>query len=198
MRAPGRDAAAGPIALLGSSADPPTRGHQALLEGLLQRFPRVVTWASDNPMKHHGACLSERAALLTALVHSIADPRLDLVQELSSPWAITTLERAAARWPDAELAFVVGSDLVGQIPRWKQAEAVLERCRLVIVPRAGWPLRPAELLALEALGARLEVLPLAIPPSASSELRQRPDPHQIPAAVWPVLLQHNLYGLARP
>ena len=33
------------IALLGTSADPPTRGHQVLLEGLLNRYGNVATWA---------------------------------------------------------------------------------------------------------------------------------------------------------
>ena len=56
------------IALLGTSADPPTRGHQALLEELLQRYPEVATWASDNPKKQHGAPLALRAELLRALV----------------------------------------------------------------------------------------------------------------------------------
>jgi nicotinate-nucleotide adenylyltransferase len=186
----------GPIALLGTSADPPTCGHQALLEGLLKRYPQVATWASDNPLKRHGAPLAARAALLAALVDGIGNPRLQLAQELSSPWAITTLERAAAHWPSHELVFVVGSDLAGQIPRWKQAEAVVALCHLAIVPRVGWPLQPADLAALEALGARIELLELAVPASASTALRQRPDPAQIPAAVWPVLLQHNLYGLA--
>ena len=48
------------IALLGTSADPPTRGHQALLEELLQLYPEVATWASDNPKKQHGAPLHLR------------------------------------------------------------------------------------------------------------------------------------------
>lgn len=43
------------IALLGTSADPPTRGHQVLLEGLLRRYGQVATWASDNPLKQHDA-----------------------------------------------------------------------------------------------------------------------------------------------
>ena len=184
------------VALLGTSADPPTRGHQALLEGLLCHFPRVATWASDNPGKRHGAALDQRAALLAALVHSIGNPRLELVQALSSPWAITTLRRAAERWPLQELVFVVGSDLAGQIPSWRDAEAVLGSCRLAIVPRSGWPLEPATLERLERLGARVETLPLQIPPSASSTIRQQPRPDQVPAAVWPVLLEHNLYGLA--
>lgn len=184
------------VALLGTSADPPTRGHQALLEGLLKLYPQVATWASDNPMKEHGAPLERRAALLAAVVAAIADPRLELAQELSSPWAITTLQRAAQRWPATELVFVVGSDLAGQIPRWKQAAAVLQRCRLAVVPRAGWPLDAAQLEALGRLGGVVEELPLQIPATTSSQVRRQPARDQVAAAAWPLVLQHNLYGLS--
>ena len=186
------------LALFGTSADPPTRGHQVLLEGLLQRFPQVVTWASDNPMKHHGAPLALRSTLLGALVEGIANPRLQHVQALSSPFAIDTLTRARQRWPDVDLVFVVGSDLAGQIPRWKQAAEVLASCRLAIAPRQDWPLQPQQRTALEQLGARLELLAIPVPGTASSALRQAPDPRQIPGQVWPLLLKHNLYGLTTP
>jgi nicotinate-nucleotide adenylyltransferase len=92
--------------------------------------------------------------------------------------------------------FVVGSDLAGQIPGWKEAEAVLRSCRLAIVPRSGWPLAPEAISQLRQLGARMQTLPLEIPATASSTIRQQPRPDQVPAAVWPVLLEHNLYGLA--
>ena len=189
-------------ALFGTSADPPTQGHRALLEGLLARYPQVATWASDNPLKQHGAPLAARSALLEALVAAIGDPRLQVVPELSSPWTVETLARARQRWPAAEPVFVVGSDLLPQIPRWRQAEIWLPGCRLAVVPRRGWPVLPEHLGALEQSGAQLELLPLEIPASASSALRrdlaagQRHD--ELPNELWPVLLQHNLYGLSAP
>jgi nicotinate-nucleotide adenylyltransferase len=186
------------IALFGTSADPPTRGHRVLLEGLLGLFPRVVTWASDNPIKRHGASLELRSRLLSALVEAIAEPRLRLDQELSSPWAIETLERARSRWPDHQLAFVVGSDLVPQLPGWKRSRDVLAACELAIAPRKGWPLLEADLERLRGLGARLEVLPLQVPASASSRIRERPDADSIPRELWPLLLPHNPYGLTPP
>ena len=184
-----------PIALFGTSADPPTLGHQTLLEQLLLRYPRVATWASDNPQKQHGAPLPLRASMLAALVTNLANPRLEHRQELSSPWAIETLERAAAHWPGAALVFVVGGDLVPQIPSWRRADEVVQRAQLAVVPRAGCPFEPADLTPLKQLGAQVTVLELAIPATASSALRRHPDPAQIPAAVWPLLRQHNLYGL---
>jgi len=182
------------IALFGTSADPPTLGHQTLLEHVLEHYPRVITWASDNPHKRHGATLDQREQLLAAVVQSIDNPRLELRQELSSPWAITTLERAQQLWPNAALVFVIGSDLVPQILQWRQAQEVLRRAQITVVPRAGCPLQSDAVQALRAQGAQVAVLELPIPATASSNLRQNPSPDQLPAAVWALIREHNLYG----
>ena len=185
------------LALFGTSADPPTSGHRALLAGLAQRYGQVATWASDNPFKQHGAPLPLRARLLQALVDDLGDPRVTLQQELSSPRALDTLERAERLWPGRELVFVVGGDLAAQLPRWYRAEELLQRCRLAVVPRQGYQLDPTALETLRQLGGRPELLDLAIPASASSAIRQRPSPDQVPAALWPELVKHNLYGLGQ-
>jgi len=210
------------IALLGTSADPPTCGHRALLEGLLTLYPLVATWASDNPLKQHGTPLEIRVQLLAALVAAIANPRLSLEQQLSSPWSIETLERAAQRWPDHELVFVVGSDLLPQIPNWRQADQLLANVRLAVAPRQGWPLQQPDLERLRQAGATIELLPLHIPASASRLVRQapggqapgaqtpegqatggqtprgQPDLSLVPAELLPLLYRHRLYGLAQP
>ena len=183
------------IALLGTSADSLTRGHQVLLEQLLHRYDRVATWASDNPMKQHGAPLFVRAMLLKALVGQLNSPDLDLAQDLSSPFTMVTLNRAHQRWPQHSLVFVVGSDLAAQIPHWKKADQWLGHCQIAIAPRQGWPLTPTALADLTRCGASVDVLDVEIPASASSEQRRAPQQQQVPSAVWPLLLEHNLYGL---
>jgi nicotinate-nucleotide adenylyltransferase len=136
------------LALLGTSADPPTEGHRALLEGLAEHYGQVATWASNNPFKQHGAPLELRAQLLGALVEAIGDPRIQHVQALSSPRALITLERAAERWPGQALVFVVGGDLAAQVPSWWKAAELLQRCRLAVVPSHPSPEQvPAELWA---------------------------------------------------
>lgn len=190
------------VALFGTSADPPTLGHKALLQGLLELFPRVVTWASDNPMKPRQTPLPLRLALLEALVETIGDPRLTVVQALSSPWAIDTLERARARWPRETPVFVVGSDLLAQMPHWRAARQLLDQLELAVALRQGWPVAEGDLEALRALGARVRLLPLFPPATASSRARElaAPDaaPAQVPEELWPLLRRHGLYGLASP
>ena len=92
----------------------------------------------------------------------------------------------------------MGSDLAAQVSAWKQAEALLKACVLAIAPRAGWPLEPKQLEQLTQLGGRVVILPIQVPATASSAVRQTPDPTQLPAALLPLLLEHNLYGLDNP
>lgn len=185
------------VALFGTSADPPTIGHLSALEALARRYPAVVTWASDNPLKQHGVPLEQRAQLLAQLVSALGHPRVHWHQELSSPWAIETLARARQHWPHAGLVLVVGSDLLAQIPRWRAAEQLLPHLRLAVIPRQGWPLAAADLERLRGQGAEVEVLPLALAASASSRIRhlgaEAPEALAlIPAAIRPVV--RRLYG----
>lgn len=188
------------IALFGTSADPPTVGHRAVLEGLTGLYPLVATWASDNPFKEHGAPLDLRAALLEAVVRDlqrqVGPQRLELCQDLSSRRVRDSLERAARRFPDHDRLLVVGSDLLEQIPRWAAVEAWLPGCRLGVIARQGWPVQPAALERLQQLGARPELLPLHIPAAASSSIRRHPDPQLVPPELLPRLMAQNLYGFS--
>ena len=133
------------IALLGTSADPPTTGHKAILIGLSKLFPTVATWASNNPEKKHRASLDQRHELLSTLVETIDLPNLQLRQELSSQWALMTLEQAKDYWPGKSLMLIIGSDLVKSLPTWFEAKKVLMEAEIGVVPRLGWPIKGTEL-----------------------------------------------------
>ncbi|SAY38988.1 nicotinate-nucleotide adenylyltransferase [Candidatus Synechococcus spongiarum] len=187
------------MALFGTSADPPTIGHQAILAGLGQRYPMVATWASDNPLKRHGAPLVVRRQLLQAVVDGLKarmpqGRRLELRQDFSSRRALDSVQAARTCCPTARLLFVVGVDLLPQISNWYRASELLRCCCLAVVPRHNWPRQEQAMARLQASGAQLEVLPLRIPPVASSQVRQRPDPALVPKEVLPMLVSRNLYG----
>jgi len=187
------------MALFGTSADPPTIGHQAILAGLGQRYPMVATWASDNPLKHHGAPLAVRHQLLQAVVDGLKNRlsqgcRLELRQDFSHRRALESVQAARACFPSARLLFVVGVDLLPQIPNWYKASELLRCCCLAVIPRHNWPPQEQAMARLRAAAAHLEVLPLCIPPVASSQIRQRPDPALVPKEVLPMLASRRLYG----
>ena len=184
------------IALFGTSADPPTLGHEALLNELTKIFPKVITWASDNPDKKHQIPLLKRTQLLRILVKKISHPKLELVQELSSPRTIHTLKKAYQLWPEASFSFVIGSDLAIQIPKWFYSKSILNKAKIAIAMRDGWPISDKEIEEIKNLGGEIDLLPFNIPESSSSKFREEPQEVLIPQELIPLLLEENLYGLA--
>ena len=184
------------IALFGTSADPPTLGHQALLRELTTIFPKVITWASDNPDKKHQIPLLKRTQLLRLLVQKISHPKLELVQELSSPRTIHTLKKALQLWPEASFSFVIGSDLADQIPKWLNAKSILNKTKIAIAIRDGWPISDKQIEEIKKLGGEVELLPFHIPESSSSKFRDKPQEGLVPSEIVPTLIKENLYGLA--
>ena len=184
------------IALFGTSADPPTLGHKALLNELTKIFPRVITWASDNPDKKHQIPLLKRTQLLRILVKKISHPKLELVQELSSPRTIHTLKKAFQLWPESSFSFVIGSDLAVQIPKWLNAKSILNKATIAIAMRDGWPISDQQLEEIKKLGGEIDLLPFQIPESSSSKFRKRPQEGLVPQELVPLLIEENLYGLA--
>ena len=184
------------IALFGTSADPPTLGHEALLGELTNIFPKVITWASDNPDKKHQIPLLKRTQLLRILVNKISHPKLELVQELSSPRTINTLNKAFQLWPEASFSFVIGSDLAVQVPKWLNAKSILNKATIAIAMRDGWPISDSQLEDIKNLGGEIDLLPFNIPESSSSKFREKPQEVLVPNELVPLLLEENLYGLA--
>lgn len=183
------------IALFGTSADPPTAGHQTILCWLADHFDQVAVWAADNPFKSHQTPLAHRAAMLQLLIDDIDPPRrnLHLLQELSSPRALVTVQRARQRWVGADLTLVVGADLVPQLPRWYRVQELLQHVKLLIVPRPGYELKEAELDVLRQLGATPTLADLSVPAVSSTAYREEGDPEVVTPPIEEYIHREHLY-----
>jgi len=184
------------IALFGTSADPPTTGHQTIINWLSQHFDWVAVWASDNPFKSHQTPLSHRATMLRLLIKDIAPPRhnIGFHQELSSPRTLETLAKAKSLWPSSELTLVIGSDLVTQLPRWYRVEELLQQVELLVIPRPGSPLKDIALEELRDLGARAEIATLNAPDVSSTAYRQNRDTTNLTPTIEEYIYREQLYA----
>ncbi len=183
------------IALFGTSADPPTTGHQAILAWLAMRFDWVAVWAADNPFKGHQTPLLHRMAMLKLLIDDLPLPRhnVQLHPELSQPRTIHTLELAKQRWEQARFTLVIGSDLVEQLPSWYRAEELLREVSLLIVPRPGYPLSEVALGELRHRGAKLAIADLTGPAISSTAYRERKEAHGLTPPIEAYIHREQLY-----
>lgn len=186
------------IALFGTSADPPTTGHQAILSWLCGEFDWVAVWAADNPMKSaQQTPLNHRSAMLGLVVAEIqqTDANIGFYPELSSPYTIETLKRAQQLWPDALFTLVIGADLVGQIQRWYRAEELLAQVPLLVVPRSGYVVDAQDYSRLQQMGACVRLAKFIPPAISSTAYRQGLDRDGdiIPAVVQEYIQRQNLF-----
>lgn len=183
------------IALFGTSADPPTAGHQAILIWLADHYDQVLVWASDNPFKSHQTPLAHRAEMLQLLINDIDPPRqtIQLHQELSSPRALKTVQQARQVWTDAELTLTIGSDLITQLPRWYQVDDLLQHVKLLVVPRPGYAITEADLASLRQRGAEITVAELAVPAVSSTAYREAGDAEVVTPPVEAYIHREHLY-----
>ncbi|MCC5640053.1 nicotinate-nucleotide adenylyltransferase [Nostoc sp. CHAB 5844] len=184
------------IALFGTSADPPTAGHQEILRWLSERYDWVAVWAADNPFKSHQTPLEHRAAMLRLLIADMDVPRhnVALSQDLSSWRTLETVEKAKQNWgEDAEYTLVIGSDLINQLPRWYRIEDLLQQVQLLIVPRPGYAIEESSLETIEKLGGKIAIATLTGLDVSSTAYREHGDTEALIAPIVAYIHQQHLY-----
>ena len=182
------------IALFGTSADPPTAGHQAILCWLAARYDRVAVWAADNPFKSQQTPLHHRAQMLQLLIAEIKPQRQNIgfYQELSSHRTLETVEKAQ-QWGQVELTLVIGADLIEQLPRWYLIKDLLQQVQLLVIPRPGYGIEESDLARLRELGAKIAIADLTGLDVSSTAYRDRCDPEAVTPQVKAYIHQQHLY-----
>ena len=186
------------IALFGTSADPPTVGHQSILRWLSEHYNRVVVWASDNPFKQHQTPLNNRHEMLRLAIKDI-NPHCNNIKlhpEISDRYTLVTVNKARDRWgQETEFSLVIGSDILSQITSWYRIEELLTQVKVLIVPRLGYSIKEADLILLKEIGGEFAIATLNAPQVSSSTYRLQNDQSLVTPSVRDYIINHNLYNL---
>ncbi|HMO56057.1 MAG TPA: nicotinate-nucleotide adenylyltransferase [Roseiflexaceae bacterium] len=168
------------VGVLGGTFDPIHYAHLAIAEEARLTFglDRVFfVPAAHQPLKAgvHGASPTDRLAMTR---HAIADnPAFEvspLEIERSGPsYTAVTLEQLS-REVSGELFFILGLDVLVDLPRWHAAERVVEYAQLIGVGRPGATFDAMALFqALPGLRGRLHLIDGPGMALASSTIRRR-------------------------
>ncbi len=185
------------IALFGTSADPPTAGHQSILAWLARHYDLVIVWASDNPFKEHQTNLDRRTAMLQLVINEINSTHnnIQLHPELSNRYTLVTVNKARQIWrTEVEFTLVIGSDLVAQIGNWYRIQELLQKVKILVIPRPGYKIDEANLTALKKLGVRCEIADFQVPSISSTAYRLQGDTTVLTPAVKTYIDRHHLYS----
>jgi nicotinate-nucleotide adenylyltransferase len=187
------------IALFGTSADPPTIGHQTILQWLSQHYDWVVVWASDNPFKQDQTPLEYRSQMLQLAIRELRLKNAKVYPELSDRHTLVTVQKAREQWSknlevDLEFSLVIGADILPQIHNWYRSQELLAQVKVLIIPRPGYAIKEADLTALKNLGGEYAIATLNAPRISSSAYRLQKDESIVAPNVRDYIKQWNLYS----
>jgi nicotinate-nucleotide adenylyltransferase len=134
------------IGLLGGAFDPPHFGHIAVAQAVRKAcsLDRVDLLVTGEPPHRDGKSVSAAAA------HRVEMARLAVVNEeglgvedceTSRPgksYTIETVRHLQAAHPDVEYTFIIGGDMLAELPRWRDVHELLARVDFVPVFRPGY------------------------------------------------------------
>ena len=181
------------IALFGTSADPPTIGHEKILEELSKIYAHTICYVSDNPKKKHKEDIAIRSQLLKTLIEDLDNPKILFNQGVSSQWAVESIKKCKRIYQLTSLDFVIGSDLIKDIFYWKNFDKITNEVSFLVILREGYPVESNTLKMLQTYKVKFEISTIKIPNISSSKLRSNFNYSNLPTSLIDIVKKNNLY-----
>lgn len=199
------------MAFLGGTFDPVHNGHLVMALAVAEQLglPKVTLVPSAQPPHKDRAVATadQRLAMLRAAVEGEAG--LDISEvELHRPppsYTIDTIATLRREHPGAEIAWIVGADMLVDLPRWRRATELVTATRFIVVARPPMPQRLESILddIRKGFGPVAEKFRVSIAAAplldiSSSDIRRRAAAglsirYLVPDAVEAYIRRHGLY-----
>jgi nicotinate-nucleotide adenylyltransferase len=143
IRAPGPVAPGLRIGLLGGSFNPPHDGHVHVSRAALRKLRLDFVWwlvSPQNPLKPSRGMASFDKRLDAAKRLSNRHPRMiatGIEAELGTRFTIDTLRALIRHFPHVHFVWLMGSDNLVQIPRWRRWQQIFYQVPIAVVARPG-------------------------------------------------------------
>jgi nicotinate-nucleotide adenylyltransferase len=178
--------------LLGGAFDPPHNGHVALADTAEREFDldELVVLVSSLP-GHKAVALDGETRLRLARA-AFPDHEVEL-----DPHERTVDMLKSGRWRDP--LFLIGADEFADFPTWKDPDGVLERARLAVATRPGYPRERLDgVLSTLRRPQRVRFFEIDPLPISSRDIRERvahgePIAGLVPPAVADLIESLGLY-----
>ncbi len=133
------------IGILGGTFNPIHYGHLILGEQVLgqlglDRVIYVPTFLPPHKSDKNIVCSSHRLKMIKLAVKNNKHFEVsnEEIKRRGKSYTVDTLKQIKKKYPKAELFFICGSDLVAEIPKWKDVDEIYKMAKFVLAKRPGF------------------------------------------------------------
>ena len=134
------------VGLLGGSFNPAHEGHRHVAELALRRMRLDQVWllvSPGNPLKPATGMAPFAQRLASAA--RIADGRrvvaTGIEAALRTRFTVDSMRLLQRRFPRARFVWIMGADILDQLPDWRRWTDIVRRLAFVVLPRPGYTYR---------------------------------------------------------
>ncbi len=191
------------IGCMGGTFDPVHIGHLLAAESAKEAVKLDEVWFVPTSIPPHkpqpGTDSQTRCEMLKAAISSNPGFRLETIEmeREGASYTIDTVTALQAREPDAQFYWIIGSDMVGDLPNWRKIDELAERITFIGLERPDQPCDEASLPTF----LRRRLLRAAMPPLgiSSTDIRRRLKDgrsirYLVPEAVHDYIQGNDVYG----
>lgn len=135
------------IGLLGGSFNPAHEGHLHISSLALKRLKLDELWwlvSPQNPLKSESSMASLPKRLRDAKKVAGVNPRIivtDVEDELSTRYTVDSIEALKRRYPGVSFVWIMGADLLTEVPKWKNWRQLFRSVPIAIFARPAYSSR---------------------------------------------------------
>jgi nicotinate-nucleotide adenylyltransferase len=196
------------IGVLGGTLDPVHLGHLIVAEEVREKLglQEVLLIPAGQPWLKEGESISAAENRLEmAVLATESNPYLNVstveIDREGATYSIDTIvELKAGLGAGAKLFFIMGSDALAELHKWRDARRLVEMCQVVAVPRPGYGKLDLRSLEPDIPEASQRIRKVEVPQVdiSASDIRRRIAAGQsirymVPQAVEEYIAEHNLY-----
>ncbi len=187
---------------MGGAFDPVHLGHLALAKDAFAGLDLDAVWfvpTAQSPLKDNVPGLDDvgRLELLQAALANFPDFRI-CKAELDRggiSYTIDTARQLIGEYPGTEFSWIIGSDQVKLLHKWREIHELAKRIRFIVVSRPGFKLVPP---SPGISGLRLQIVASRLLDISSTDIRLRIAAgksvnHLLPKPVADLIMERNYY-----
>jgi nicotinate-nucleotide adenylyltransferase len=146
------------VGLLGGSFNPAHAGHRHVAELARRRLRLDQVWllvSPGNPLKSRDgmAPLCQRLASARAIADGRRIIATAIEAALGTHYTVDTLRLLQRRFPRTRFVWIMGADILEELPRWRRWLDIVQRLVFAVLPRPGYNHRALASQAALRLGS---------------------------------------------